>query len=705
MTIRKNNDGVSVPLQTFSKSFSDLDQQDSVPSTASSNMDRESLPTTAASMDQDTLPYPEDVSDSELDQETERLFRLHDTKFNNFKRFLQYVWDGPTNPRDDYAPGFKSLESIDRFPEKFNSKYPRFTRIALLSAYVFLWAVYSYSILMPYFTKVPVYLNDPEVPILSLSCLGQVHWNGKNAACGLNGELCDPPEQDVIIRCPALCDRSWTYSLIPIGDQRIKHRGYFIGGGDHVEDKIDDNQLSNPYRMDSYPCGAAVHAGIVSPFYGGCARVSYKTKTQYRYPAASGHYGVGKSIEFLSFFKNSFFFRALTGGDTEGYVSHCYDPRLLILVSNFILGIPIVYMASPATMYWILNIVGFWTICLATDPPVTVDASRPERLAELISIGLERFLPSCFVLYVLWHASVKRTLSNPPPESDSKASPLNRLLIWYPPFWLGVLNNISFDRLSVDRLTLHDLKEQPGSIFAVGSIILLILVCAVIQAYKIWLSGRFRKYIVIYLSFVVGLVFLSTLPGLTLRIHHYILAMLLIPGCSTRGRTALLFQGVLGGLFLSGASRWGLAAIAETVGSLLRDDPVGSIIPPDILSYDPETGLMTWTEINFETLTPSQRVAYGAYKSVSVLINDVERYIATNVTSVNLKELFESSTELLTDINESLKHGYKDAEGNILLYIRIGRRLTKEPEYSDFTNSAVLKWPSGNFTLPAPGIS
>ena len=33
--------------------------------------------------------------------------------------------------------------------------------------------------------------------------------------------------------------------------------------------------------------------------------------------------------------------------------------------------------------------------------------------------------------------------------------------------------------------------------------------------------------------------------------------MLLIPGCATRGRTALMFQGILLGLFLSGAARWG----------------------------------------------------------------------------------------------------------------------------------------------------
>ena len=110
----------------------------------------------------------------------------------------------------------------------------------------------------------------------------------ENGACGLNGQLCPEIintdnqkniENDVLIRCPALCDRSsWTYSLIPIGDQRIKYRGYYIGGGDKVTKEIDDNQITNPYRADSYPCGAGVHAGVISPFWGGCARMSMKVE-------------------------------------------------------------------------------------------------------------------------------------------------------------------------------------------------------------------------------------------------------------------------------------------------------------------------------------------------------------------------------------------------------------------------------------------
>ena len=72
--------------------------------------------------------------------------------------------------------------------------------------------------------------------------------------------------KEIIFRCPALCDRSsWTYSLIPIGDQRIKYRGYFVGGGEDPDSHAEI--LTKPYRADSYPCGAAVHAGVVSPYF------------------------------------------------------------------------------------------------------------------------------------------------------------------------------------------------------------------------------------------------------------------------------------------------------------------------------------------------------------------------------------------------------------------------------------------------------
>lgn len=657
-----------------------------------------------------TMDSDDDSSDPIRIMDQDNDFFVDSSIKGKMKRFFYKLWNGPTVPEDNPPRRIQVFLKVEEFPEKFNNSISKSIRVTGLILYLSLWFLVCYNILVPYMTIPPGMSNNSNITVIPLSCQSQSHfWRGKNGACGLNGELCpsfDKDENEVIFRCPALCDRnSWTYSLIPIGDQRVKYRGYFVGGGEDPEQHATET-LSKPYRADSYPCGAAIHAGVLSPFFGGCARISYSKNGELYFPSAPGHYGVGESIPFLSFFQSSYYFKKLvSGNDSSGGFSHCYDPRLLVLVINIILGIPIVYLASGAATFWIINFVGFWTICLATNPPYTVNARDHDSFSNLLSIGLERFLPSSFILYVLWHASVKRTLSDPPPELNAKSSPLSKLILWYPLFWLGVLNNITFDRLPVDRLTILDLKEQAGALIAVSSIITTIGTCAFIQAYKIWLSGRFRKYLVIYVSFILGLVFLAQLPGLTLRIHHYILAMLLIPGCATRGRTALAFQGILLGLFLSGSSRWGLASIAETIDSLKRDDPKGKILPPEFTGFNITSGILDWKFADTSSMNSIEQAVNNKFNGVSLLINDIERYVGDRAESLNLVDLFKKSTDLKNSIKNALKNGYTDKDGNILMYLRIGKKVLGSEAYSDFSNAGVLKWPSGEFTKPQPGVT
>lgn len=626
---------------------------------------------------------PEDI------QEDDRLLTINELREVNLDNpwsfsLFRKIWYGPDNPQDDPPQPFSwgILEQVESVPEKFNYRVKDSVKLMILSIYLCLWFLIVYNILSPYFTIAPR-IDGKHRQVLSLGCTDQL-WKGKNGKCGLNGKKCFHEEMsDVFIRCPALCDRSWTYSLEPMGVERVKYRGYFIGGG-RIHNN--DDTLSHPYRADSYVCGSAVHAGLVSPFFGGCARISY-TGIQGGFESAKGFYGVDDSLRFPSFFPSSYIFKSL------GYrIYGCVDPRLPLLLVNIILGMPLVYMANGAIIFWVITTVGFWTIALATDPPVKVDANDLESYASLLSIGLERFFPSCFILYALWRCSTSITLGS---VATLKTSYLSRLIYFYPFFWLGVLNNISFDRLPVDRFTLSDLKTQPGGALAVAGIVTLVIVCAIIQAYKIWKAGKFQRYLLIYICFITGLLLISFIPGLTLRIHHYILAMLLIPGCCTRGTTALLFQGILLGLFLSGAARWGLAAIAETATSLRRNDPSGEVIPPEITGYDIKSGVLTWIDPSVSNI----------YTGVSLLINDIERYVAENVTSVNFKQLIANSTELTKAINQTLNSPFVSNDNNIPLYIRIGKKVMGTNKYSDFSNAAILKWPSGEAHLANPGIT
>lgn len=632
---------------------------------------------------------------------------------SKIKSFFHALWNGPHVNKDATTHFFKRyFPRLEKLPYDLNKRIPKHYRISLLICYYLCWFGLCYSILVPYYLVPPALLSDPQSRAVALSCLDQVSWLGKNGACGLEGDLCGrtPPEGDIVFRCPALCDRSWTYSLMPIGDQRIKYRSYVIGGGSPKKavDRADSNVLSLPYRADSYACASAVHAGVVSPFFGGCARISHSSGPRSRFNSTRGHYQTGNSILFDSFFKASYYF-----ADLGNLYIQCTDPRLLILTINVVLGAPIVYLASGAVAYWTVGIVGFWTVLLATDPPRTTNAASPDEVAAMLLICFERFLPSCFILYVLWRVSTKRTLSakwdsnslspdhpeNEDADTVSIQSPLAKVFLWYPLFWLGALNNITFDRLPVDRLTLSDLQEQPGALISVLCIFSLILSCTFIQAYKIWALGRFRKYLIIYGLFLLALIVLSKLPGLTLRVHHYILAMLLIPGCSTRGNTALLFQGILLGLFLSGSARWGLALIVETALSLKRDDPSGIVYPPELIGYNVKSGILSWEALVEAGMTKVEKLFFQKYSAVSILVNDIEYFVEENLNSVNLTRVFEQS-----ELGRFISDGLEKAD-SLNIYLRLGRKVPNTSQYGDFTNAAVLKWPSGDLKLPTLGLT
>lgn len=621
-------------------------------------------------------------------------------KSNIFKRFAYRLWYGPVNPSDE-PPTFPSkipfLKRIEKFPEEsFRKRFPRKRiRTIILVIYCSIWFGIIYSILYSYLFRKPFY--DPKdgsakIPVYTYDCNSYLNWKGKNNACGLNAEECSPfKDQEYFIRCPALCDRGgWTYSAINVGNQRVKYTGYEIGGG-KISSKEIGTDLSYPYRADSFVCGSAVHADVVSPVFGGCARVSMRG-SQNKFESKEGKHNTHFSVMFDSFFPSSYVFTEYINGISSG----CTDPRALVVTLNIIFGLPVFYLYESIIGYWICTIVGYWTLLLALDPPLLVDPHFPASVYELFSLGFQRLLPLCFVLYVEWKGAVKRTLEN--------GSPLCKLLLWYPMLWLGIMNNITFDRLPVDRLTPKDLKEQAGAATAVASIAGTILTCAFIQAYSLWKSGRFRKFFKIYISFIAGLIILASIPGLHLRIHHYILGAILVPGCATRGVSAYLFQGILIGLILSGVSRWDFASIVETDFALLRGE-AGTAPPPPTMMYDKSTPHhISWTSnLNITDVSQSETNKFDGY---SLLLNDFEVYVGPN-TTIDIDKLFTENHNLQQMVNNALQDTNMSTDGNIPLYLRIAKASINSPadERSDYTNAGVLQWPVGIWTSPEPGVS
>lgn len=610
--------------------------------------------------------------------------------------FFKRLWNGPRDPKDEtptFQRYFRWSKFIDTLPEKLcNQTFtnPQF-HIILLVVYCSIWVSVFFSLFYPYVVRPPYfYPNDDgeKVPIYSYSCYEHLEWEGHNNACGLNAKDCKPFEdKEYYIRCPALCDRGgWTYSAVGVGEQRVKYRGFEIGGGEIEQKDSNSDLLSYPYRADSFICGAAVHAGIVSAHTGGCARVTMEG-LQTGFPSKLGFSNTNHSISFDSFFPASFSFRKIK----EGLATGCTDPRAIIVPTNILFGLPVFYLANSLYSYWITAFSGYWTLLLALDPPLLTDPHDPVSVYELFSTGFQRLLPLCFTLYVLWKASIKRTLEN--------GSPFLKVFLWYPLFWLGVMNNITFDRLPVDRLTPKDLKEQPGGAVAVGCIFLTIIICAIIQAFSIWKSGRFKKFFKIYISGILIVVLLAMIPGLSLRIHHYILGIALIPGCATRSVSAYLFQGILLGLVLSGVARWDFASIVETNFSLLRGEAGGRLAPPEFLPHNTSIPhVVSWSLENVETDDEKKKI-----DGFSLLLNDIEVYVGKN-TTIDLDILLEQNVELGKWINQTMEQVDDDS---IDLYLRIAQASIKTPQddRGDYTNAAVLKWPEGIWQKPKPGIT
>ncbi|KAH3685488.1 hypothetical protein WICPIJ_003535 [Wickerhamomyces pijperi] len=636
---------------------------------------------------------PSSIHESQINAVEERLHIYESLSTNPLVRLFQRFWRGPLVIRDKPPTPFNTtLLTLETFPSKIRSRVGSTKYQMGVFSYLVLWYGLIYALLYPSFKAVTRTHTGEEV--ISLSCSGAGYfWSGKNSQCGLDGDDCvkhifdseDEETKDVFVKCPALCDKGWTYSSTPVGDQMVKYRQYVIGGGaiEHNEGAPED--LTHSYRGDSFPCDAAVHSGVLSPFLGGCIKMRFSKTEGLSFKSQNGKYDTGFSIPFDSFFPLSFILRQITSGEITG---PCYDLRLVVLLLNIVIGLPFTYLTTGLCSFWVNSITGFWTIILTLDPPVTTTAADQSSVSALVSIGFERLLPLLFVLYVIWHTTVKTTLD----ELDGDGtSVLARCLCWYPLYWMGVANNITFDRLPVDRLTPHDIKEQPGALFTVSLLILLLVLGILIQGFAIWKADKHRHYIKLYALIIGSLTALAFLPGLELRVHHYILGMMLVLGTSTKGVSAFLLQGVLIGLLISGVARWDFASILETHISLLRGEAGVSSKPPTDLKYD--NGVVSWTAPELST----ERI--GDLKGYSVLINDVEVYVGKNL-SLSMESFIESEQFLRKFITKALA-----TSESVPLYVRVARSSLETNRRGDYTRAGVLTWPSGQWSDPPDGVT
>lgn len=186
-----------------------------------------------------------------------------------------------------------------------------------------------------------------------------------------------------------------------------------------------------------------------------------------------------------------------------------------------------------------------------------------------------------------------------------------------------------------------DIQKQPGAKLALALVIPIVISIILSQAWQIRQGGLLPRYLKIYGTMGVIILVLLPLPGLRLRIHHYILAILLMPGTAFPTRPSLVYQGLLLGLFINGVARWGFASIIETPAALGEQAPLGDGIHgwwgatyPNITATSVNVSLPELDSnhtyrgngnITF-SLWEHDRMADLAVDGVSLLLNDVERW-------------------------------------------------------------------------------
>ncbi|KAH7135129.1 hypothetical protein B0J11DRAFT_153523 [Dendryphion nanum] len=490
----------------------------------------------------------------------------------------------PIFPRIQYAP-IQFLHNY--FPKRKH-------KVTLLIFFYICWLL-SFSLVLhrsAFAADIPGYGSPVRV-----RCTDRF-WNDGNG-CGLNGDLCRPFENSTMpFRCPANCKRVQLLNPHAVGDKNINYRPLVVGGPADEEGTLENTF----YRADSFICGSAIHAGFINDASGGCGVISMVGEK-------AGYTSIKKggritSIGFDSYFPKSFTFLG-------GTASKCRDLRWPLLAVSLTFTILLsLFTTSPAVFFPSVFMGIFFHVALASDPPNLTD------YYAIVSIALGRFLPASFCMFAIYKFCVY-------PQHKGLRAQIEKTVLWLGGCWIGALNNYTFDKIPIERLTPHDIKNQPGAIPALIIIVLLLFTIALGQAWALRIEGRLPRYLAVYGIFVSVILSLVAIPKMNVRIHHYILGLVLAPGTSMQNRPSLLFQGILIGLFINGIARWGFDSILQTPAELRGDAQLGSLLPvitAPIVHMN--LGSLLKPNITFEWKLPFP----SHYDGISVLVNDVERF-------------------------------------------------------------------------------
>ncbi|KAJ7487449.1 hypothetical protein B0H11DRAFT_1721030 [Mycena galericulata] len=496
----------------------------------------------------------------------------------------------------------------------------------------------GYIVAFAFFARAQFFLTPADSFI---GCTA-TYWLSENG-CGLNGEACAPfNDSSLDFRCPAQCSGVILANPRAIGDEKMAFVPLIVGGGD----------ANRTYRGDTFICAAAIQSGLISDSRGGCGTLDLIGNFTDFLPT-TGH-GL-TSIGFPTVFPLAYRFRDTTS------LTHCEDLRNPALAFNALITafLFLLLRPKPIVLFWCLVCIGFWHIALF---------SQPQGPPPPLDVAFGTFLPALFIAYAFWRLAWRFCLP------AFRKAPIESMVLYLAPYWVGVLTGETTDRLPLERLTSSDLTKRSGAIATLVVIVLLIAAIALNQMRVFRKIGWLPYYLGWYVIGGLVALVLSQLPGLDLRLHHYVLAMVLTPGTGLPTRVSAMSQGYLLGLFLNGAAAYGFASILQTPAELVQDATLGTDLPTFLTNsttYNPSIPLVNQTLL-WDVPPPG-------WDGFALLVDDVERYVGA---ALNFS---------LAAFQPGIPHFFRLA-------------LTSAGNTGDFTNAATL-YPNGTWVDPLPGAT
>lgn len=309
------------------------------------------------------------------------------------------------------------------------------------------------------------------------------------------------------------------------------------------------------------------HSGLVSDNWGGCINVDLVGAFTGFLPSTQHDVN---TVGFASSFPLSFRLSKNTS------LSQCTDLRYIALTFNAVVTFIVfaILRPRPRVLFWSLICIGFWHVTLFSQPR----SSPPD-----LEFAFATFLPTLFVCHAFWLYAAQWVL----PDLLQRI-PLEGAVLYLGPYWITVLNNLTLDRLPVDRLMIGDIARRAGGLATLVAGIAMLASAILIQVLAIRKAGCLPQYLKGY-GIGAGVVFvLALLPSLNLRVHHYIFAIMFIPGTAFPTRLSAVFQGFLLGMFLNGVAAWGFDGILQTTANVSTVHMTSSIVikaDPILSSY------------------------------------------------------------------------------------------------------------------------